>query len=75
MIKIKQKKLFRGIKIMVNYAFKNCNKLYIFSYLCSLIKLYCTISPYFLNKVICYLYYYLFSVKKELKCHFFLFYV
>ena len=33
MIKIKQKKLFRGIKIMVNYAFKNCNKLYIFSYL------------------------------------------
>ena len=56
MIKFKQNKLFRDIKRVVNYALKSSNNLFIFSYLCSLIKPYCTISPYFLNKVTCYLF-------------------
>ena len=54
MTKVKQK------KTVVDDALINSNRLYIFSYLCSLIKLYCTINPYFLNKFICYI----FLVKK-----------
>ena len=56
MTKIKQKrKQFRGIKVVVNYALKNF-KLFIFTYFFSFIKFYCTINPYFSNKVVCYLF-------------------
>ena len=36
---------------MVNYASKSFSKLLIFSCLCSLIKFYFTISPYFLKVI------------------------
>ena len=40
-VKLKKKQL-RDIKVMVNYALESSNNFFIFSYFCSLIKLYCT---------------------------------
>ena len=42
--KFSKTKQFRGTKVLFNYALKNSDKLFMFSYLCSLKKLYCTIS-------------------------------
>ena len=53
MVKVKQNQTDCGIEAVIDYALKNSDKLFILGYLCSFIKLYCTISPYFLNKVIC----------------------
>ena len=44
---------------MVKYAFESSNKLFTFSYLWSLIKQYWTMSSYFLNKVNCYMFWFL----------------
>ena len=42
------------MEVVVNYALKNSNKLFIFINLCSLIKVCCIITPYILNnKIIC----------------------
>ena len=53
MNKLNKNEQLRGTKVVVKYALKSSNKLFIFCYLCSLIKLYCTKSPYFLKKFIC----------------------
>ena len=53
MVKVKQSQTDCGIEAVIDYTLKSSDKLFILGYLCSFIKLYCTISPYFLNKVIC----------------------